>query len=179
MKKKYLDIDVYTALQKRLDYIFQEFDNIYVSFSGGKDSGLLLHLVMDYMKEHKIRKRIGVFHQDFEAQYSFTTQYVEQMFEMYLLRIEPYWVCLPMKVRSAMSNYQMYWCPWDDEKKDIWVRPMPTKPYVINMNRNPFFLYKYKMLQEDLAKQFGRWLDVYKRQGTRFPTRRWRAWQRG
>ena len=157
MKKKYLDIDVYTALQKRLDYIFQEFDNIYVSFSGGKDSGLLLHLVMDYMKEHKIRKRIGVFHQDFEAQYSFTTQYVEQMFEMYLLRIEPYWVCLPMKVRSAMSNYQMYWCPWDDEKKDIWVRPMPTKPYVINMNRNPFFLYKYKMLQEDLAKQFGRW----------------------
>ena len=60
MKKKYLDIDVYTALQKRLDYIFQEFDNIYVSFSGGKDSGLLLHLVMDYMKEHKIRKRIGV-----------------------------------------------------------------------------------------------------------------------
>ena len=47
MKKKYLDIDVYTALQKRLDYIFQEFDNIYVSFSGGKDSGLLLHLVMD------------------------------------------------------------------------------------------------------------------------------------
>ena len=42
MEKKYLDINVYEALQERLDYIFREFDNIYISFSGGKDSGLLL-----------------------------------------------------------------------------------------------------------------------------------------
>lgn len=94
MKKKYLDIDVYTALQKRLDYIFQEFDNIYVSFSGGKDSGLLLHLVMDYMKEHKIRKRIGVFHQDFEAQYTVTTDYITRTFKRLENEygIELYWV---------------------------------------------------------------------------------------
>ena len=51
----------------------------------------------------------------------------------------------------------MYWYPWDDKKNEIWVRPLPNKPYVIHMGRNPFFLYKYKMLQEDLAKQFGRW----------------------
>ncbi len=157
LEKKYLDINVYEALQNRFDFIFREFDNIYVSFSGGKDSGLLLHLIMDYMQRNKIRKRIGVFHQDFEAQYELTTEYVEKIFEMYLPRIEPFWVCLPMAVRTAMSNYQMYWYPWDDKKKEIWVREMPQKPYVINLNKNPFTLYKYKMLQEDLAKQFGRW----------------------
>ena len=44
--KKYLDINVYEALQERLKYIFENFDNIYVAFSGGKDSGLLLNLVL-------------------------------------------------------------------------------------------------------------------------------------
>ena len=92
MEKKYLDINVYEALQERLDYIFREFDNIYISFSGGKDSGLLLHMVMDYMARKGIRKKLGVFHQDFEAQYQVTTEYVEKVFEMYLSRTEPYWV---------------------------------------------------------------------------------------
>ena len=114
MEKKYLDINVYEALQERLDYIFREFDNIYISFSGGKDSGLLLHMVMDYIERNRIRKKIGVFHQDFEAQYQVTTEYVEKVFEMYLSRTEPYWVCLPMAVRTALSSYEMYWYPWDD-----------------------------------------------------------------
>lgn len=157
MEKRYLEIDVYEALQRRLDFLFREFDNIFVSFSGGKDSGLLLHLVMEYKKKHHIQKKIGVFHQDFEAQYQVTTEYVEQTFEQYLPEIEPYWVCLPMAVRTAMSSYQMYWYPWDDKKKEVWVRPQPKKPYVINMEHNSFSLYRYKMPQEDLAKQFGRW----------------------
>ena len=144
LEKRYLDINVYEALQQRFDFIFQRFDNVYVSFSGGKDSGLLLHLLMDYMKRNNIRKRIGVFHQDFEAQYHVTTEYVEKVFEMYLPRTEPYWVCLPMAVRTALSNYQMYWYPWDDKKKDIWVRPLPNKPYVIHMGKNPFSLYNTK-----------------------------------
>lgn len=155
MEKKYLDMDVYEALQERLDYIFREFDNIYISFSGGKDSGLLLHMVMDYIERNRIRKRIGVFHQDFEAQYQVTTEYVEKVFEMYLPRIEPYWVCLPMAVRTALSSYEMYWYPWDDKKEEIWVRKRPDYPYVITIDQ-PFTHYRYRMHQEDLAKQFGR-----------------------
>jgi len=34
---------------------------------------------------------------------------------------------------------------------------MPEYPYVINLENNPITTYKYKMHQEDLAKQFGRW----------------------
>ena len=80
MKREYLNENVYEALQRRLNFLFEEFDNIFVSISGGKDSGLLLNLVLDFQKAHYPDKRIGVFHQDFEAQYSATTEYVERTF---------------------------------------------------------------------------------------------------
>lgn len=145
------------AFKDRLQLVFEEFDNIYVSFSGGKDSGLLLNLVLDYQKEHYPDKTIGVFHQDFEAQYTVTTEYVERTFERIKDEAECYWVCLPMATRTALSSYEMYWYPWDDKKKEIWVRPMPEKDYVINLDNNPITTYRYRMHQEDLAKQFGRW----------------------
>lgn len=155
--KKYLDINVYDALQKRLEFVFGNFDNIYVSFSGGKDSGLLLNLVLDYKRNHNLLQKIGVFHQDFEAQYEFTTQYVTRMFEQNLQDIEPYWVCLPMASRCAVSNYQMYWYPWEEAAKSHWVRPMPRFPYVIHQKKNPFEFYKDKMTQENLYAEFGYW----------------------
>ena len=34
MIREYEDQDVYEALQQRLEYLFEEFDNIYISFSG-------------------------------------------------------------------------------------------------------------------------------------------------
>ena len=157
MKRQYLEQNVYEALQERLDLIFREFDNIYISFSGGKDSGLLLNLVLDYRRKHYPDRVIGVFHQDFEAQYTVTSEYVERTFERIKEEVEPYWVCLPMATRTALSSYEMYWYPWDDKKKEIWVRPMPDKEYVINLENNPMTTYRYRMHQEDLAKQFGRW----------------------
>ena len=157
MSKIYNNKNVYEAFKDRLKFIFEEFENIYVSFSGGKDSGLLFNLVIKYMKENGISKKVGLFHQDFEAQYTKTTEYVTRIFENNLNYVDPYWICLPMATRTALSNYEMFWYPWDDEKKDIWVRNMPNKPYVINQQNNIFGSYRYKMHQEDLALQFGRW----------------------
>lgn len=160
MTREYMEENVYEALQNRLQYIFQEFDNIYLSFSGGKDSGLLLNLVLDFQQKYYPEKTIGIFHQDFEAQYTVTTEYIERTFERIKDKVEPYWVCLPMATRTALSSYQMYWYPWDDTKEDCWVRSMPDKEYIINLSNNPISTYKYKMHQEDLAKQFGRWYRI-------------------
>ena len=62
-----------------------------------------------------------------------------------------------MATRTAMSSYQMFWYPWDDTKEESWCRPMPEHDYVINLDNNPMTTYHYRMHQEDLAKQFGRW----------------------
>lgn len=156
-EKLYLNKTVYEAAIERLDYIFSEFDNIYVSFSGGKDSGLLVNLVMDYMQQRGIERRVGLFHQDFEAQFSATSEYVQRTFERCRDRTEQFWCCLPMGSKTSLSNYELYWYPWDPDKRDIWVRPMPDDPAVINLDNNPFDFYRLKMLQEDIYKQFGRW----------------------
>lgn len=160
MTREYTGENVYEALQRRLHYIFEEFDNIFVSFSGGKDSGLLLDLTLDFQQKHYPEKKIGVFHQDFEAQYAATTEYVERTFERIKDKVEPYWVCLPMATRTAVSSYEMYWYPWDDKKEELWVRPMPKHPYVINLEKNPMTTYRYRMHQEDLSKQFSRWYRI-------------------
>lgn len=160
MIKQFLAQNVYDALQERLHFIFEEFDNIYISFSGGKDSGLLLNLVLEYQKKYYPHKKIGVFHQDFEAQYTVTTEYIERTFEKIKDEVEPYWICLPMATRTAVSSYEMFWYPWDDTKKEAWVRPMPKYDYVINLDNNPITTYKYRMHQEDLAKQFSRWYKI-------------------
>lgn len=157
MVREYLHMNVYDAFLARMHFLFEEFDHIYVSFSGGKDSGLLLNLVLDYRNQHYPERAIGVFHQDFEAQYMVTTEYVERTFERIKDQVELYWVCLPMDTRTALSSYEMYWYPWDDTKKELWVREMPQKEYVINLENNRMTTYRYRMHQEDLAKQFGRW----------------------
>ena len=52
-------MNVYERTQRRLKTVFDLFDNIYVSFSGGKDSGVLLNLCIDYVRRHGLQRRIG------------------------------------------------------------------------------------------------------------------------
>ena len=69
MKKEIVTKNVYDLAQERLRMIFNEFDNVYISFSGGKDSGVLLNLCIDYIRRNNLNIRLGVFHMDYEIQY--------------------------------------------------------------------------------------------------------------
>ena len=44
MPKIYSDEDVLTAALKRIHYIFEHFDNVCLSLSGGKDSSVMVQL---------------------------------------------------------------------------------------------------------------------------------------
>ena len=46
--------NVYEAANERIDFVFKNFDRIYMSFSGGKDSGVMLNLVVEYMRKNNI-----------------------------------------------------------------------------------------------------------------------------
>jgi len=51
--------------------------------------------------------------------------------------IKPYWICLPISLRNAVSQFEPKWVPWEDEKRDIWVRQIPDRPYVITEHNMP------------------------------------------
>ena len=98
-------INVYEAVQARLDKIFSDFDNIYVSFSGGKDSGVLLNLCIDYIREHRLKRKLGVFHMDYEVQYQETTSYVDRTLASNADILEIYRVSVPFKVPAFTSMF--------------------------------------------------------------------------
>jgi len=149
-------MNVYDAAQIRLKRIFDDFDNIYVSFSGGKDSGVLLNLCLDYMKKNAISKKIGVFHIDYEAQYQMTTDFVDSVMSADDPMIECYRICLPIAAKCATSMYSDHWIPWDSEKKDLWVRDIPEKS--INESNHEFDWFNKGMWDYDLQVRFAEWI---------------------
>jgi predicted phosphoadenosine phosphosulfate sulfurtransferase len=149
-------MNVYEATQHRLATIFREFDNIYVSFSGGKDSGVLLNLCIDYIRAHKLSRRIGVFHIDYEAQYQMTTDYVDATLAANADVIDVYRVCLPIAAKCATSMHESFWVPWDADKQDLWVRPLPDDG--ITESNNPFPWFIKGMWDYELQERFSTWL---------------------
>lgn len=123
-------LNVYDAAQERLKLIFENFDYVYVSFSGGKDSGVLLNLCVDYIRRNLPGRKLGVMHMDYEAQYRQTTDYVSNRLADDSDILEVYHCCVPFKVATCTSMFQSYWRPWEDSAKDIWVREMPENCYL-------------------------------------------------
>ena len=110
-------MNVYERTQQRLKILFESFDNIYVSFSGGKDSGVLLNLCIDYVRRHGLNRRIGVFHMDYEIQYRDTVDYVNRTLAANADILDVYRVCVPFKVQTCTSMFQRYWRPWEESKR--------------------------------------------------------------
>ncbi len=152
MPKIGLGIDVLTAAKQRISWVFDRFPKIYVSFSGGKDSSVMLHLVAE--EAIKRNHKIGVMFIDLEGQYKITIEHIQECLEKYKDIIEPYWVCLPIHLRNAVSQYETHWICWDDDKKPAWIRQPPPEA-ITDVNYFPFF---HKGMEfEEFVPLFGLW----------------------
>lgn len=152
--KRYLNQNVYEAALERLHLVFDEFDRICVAFSGGKDSTALLHLTLQVARERN-RLPIDVMFIDLEGQYRVTIEHVTEMLN--LPEVRPWWICLPLNLRNAVSVFQPHWCCWDPENRDIWVRPLPEHPSVIS-DPSVFPWWRHRMEFEEFVPKFNEWL---------------------
>lgn len=155
-------MNVYQAALNRLSLIFNEYDSVLVSFSGGKDSGVLLNLCYDFAKEHDLLDKLAIYHLDYEAQYSFTTEYVTRTFAR-MNDIRRFWLCLPVGANCGCKMDDSVWIPWHKPDKALWCRTIPKLPYVIHEGNCPFAFEAGKQdysVQDDFcdwfASQYGK-----------------------
>ena len=133
--------DVYTAARNRIKVAFDNFDNILIAFSCGKDSGIMLNLVYEYAKEVNQLHKVALYYQDYEAGYQYTHDYAYRVFSEIDIP-KKYWLCLPHSAACSVSMYNPRWIPWNDEEKDIWTRSMPNLDCVVNQDNVPYEFIK-------------------------------------
>lgn len=124
MPKKYLEQNVYEAGLDRIRRIYELYDDVVVWFSGGKDSTALLFMVKEVARELD-KLPVKVIHIDEEAVHPPTVEYVERVSKDPELDFN--WYCLEVKHRNACSVQEPYWYCWDKEKKDLWIRDLPSQ----------------------------------------------------
>lgn len=153
MSRRYQEITVFEATLERLDFIYTHFEKVYVSFSGGKDSGVLVNMAIEVARRHN-RLPVNVLIIDLEAQYTATIEYISRMAS--LPEVKAYWICLSLNLRNAVSQYQSHWICWDESKRDAWVREYPDHPAVIK-DSSFFPFFKKGMEFEEFVVEFGKW----------------------
>jgi predicted phosphoadenosine phosphosulfate sulfurtransferase len=121
----YLEKNVLEAALERIRWLYDEFDEVIVSSSGGKDSTVCFHLALQVARE-KNRLPINLFFIDQEAEWQATIDYQRSLF--YRDDVKPYWMQIHMKMFNSANfkeGFRELWKPgekWIREKDPISIK---------------------------------------------------------
>lgn len=155
MPKVGLGIDVLQAAKERIAWAFDRHEKVVVSFSGGKDSTVMLHLVMAEAIERD--RKVAVMFIDLEGQYRLTIDHIAECYARYAEHVEPYWVALPIHLRNAVSVFETHWITFDPEKRPAWVREPPDMA-ITDPDFFPFFWPGMEF--EEFVPEFAEWYSA-------------------
>ena len=91
-QRMFLDINCVDAARERIRHVFENFDDVWVQFSGGKDSTAVLYLVKEYHDEHGLGPVNCIF-RDEEFIAPSNIDFVQEVASYDWVNME--WYCLP------------------------------------------------------------------------------------
>lgn len=157
MKNYNQNLNVYDASNERIEFIFNHFERIYLSFSGGKDSGVMLNLCIDYIRKHNVKKKLGIMILDNEANYGYSLTFMHEIISKNLDILDVYWCCLPITLPCTVSSYSIEWQCWGVKDQNRWIRPMPEQEYIVNIDNHQFDFFEENMSYDEFWDKFGDW----------------------
>lgn len=143
--KIYEDGTVLEKSKERIRWLFDEFDEVVVNVSGGKDSQVVYNLAYDVAEELG-ELPIYVLWIDQEAEYKATGEIVERW--MSRDGIEPLWMQIPMKMTNATSDEDNFLEVWDPDA-DTWVREKSD----ISIKKNTYGTERFSSIFEEVLVQ--------------------------
>lgn len=114
--KIYKNISVLEAAEQRIERLFNEFEEVIVGFSGGKDSTVTLNLSL-MVAERLNKLPLKVMFLDQEAEWDSVIEYMREI--MTDPRIEPLWFQMPIKIFNATSAEEPWLMCWEDGKEHM------------------------------------------------------------
>ena len=112
--------NVYDAALDRMRWLFDEFPNVIVGVSGGKDSTVVYNLALIVARE-KNRLPLKCLFLDQEAEWQATIDTIRDIMEN--PEVEPYWFQMPLKLFNATSTTEHWLMCWDAKDESRWMRP--------------------------------------------------------
>lgn len=159
--------NVLEATKKRISYLFDNYDNIQLSFSGGKDSTVLFHLINAEAK--KRNRKFYLFFLDQEAEYQGTIDMVD--WTMRQPNVIPMWYQVPMFMTNACSQQQLFLWAWGEGEK--WVRPKSDISIHEIKGKYPKRFYKFIQWSNNQMKKLpGKSVQVIGLRAEESPSRR-------
>ena len=113
----YLEKNVLEAALDRIRWLYDEFEEVVISSSGGKDSTVCFNLALQVARE-KNRLPVNLLFIDQEAEWQATIDYQKSL--MYRDDVKPYWMQIPMKMFNSANFHEGFRELWKPGEK--WIR---------------------------------------------------------
>jgi len=123
-KKKHTDRSVWDAALERTHEVYDRYDYVEVSFSGGKDSTVALNMAIEVARERD-ELPVNVIYFDEEVVPPDTDDYVRRVYNRDEVNMR--WVCYPMRFVNGANKNKPYWTTWNPDKRDVWCRNLPDE----------------------------------------------------